>query len=310
MNTKDRSRDDATTPSFDWSLMRSFLAVLDAGSLLGAAKLVGASQPTVGRRIEALEAQLGRTLFERTGRGLVPTEHARLIAGYARRMQGDADDLSRAVAGGGDHDGAGLVRIASSRLAATWLLPDIVAALQVEAPRLDIAIVASDKVSNLLRRDADIAIRNVRPDQASLIARKIGESAVVACASPRYLERNGRPESLADVLRHRLVAPDDDPYFRARLEAAAASTGTDPRTVRLALRCDDFSTRLAAVRAGLGIGFLSSHVVRRAPDVAILPIALGVPPLPSWLVVHREIRTVPRIRLVYDWLLAALKERL
>ena len=165
-------------------------------------------------------------------------------------------------------------------------------------------------MANLLRRDADIAIRNVRPAQTSLVARKLGESAIVACASVRYLERHGTPGSLGELLRHRLVAPENEPAFRARVAAVATSVGADPDAVRFALLSDDISTRFAAVRAGLGIGFLGNHTVACAPDVVALPVPLGVPPLPFWLAVHREIRTVPRIRLVYDLLAEALKGRL
>jgi DNA-binding transcriptional LysR family regulator len=162
--------DRDTRLSFDWALVRSFIAVLDAGSLTGAARTLGAQQPTLSRHLTELEAQLGAPLFERTGRGVTPTATALAIADAARQMESGADALAQSLASRRAAT-SGSVRITTSQVAATWLLPPVLAALQVAEPGIQIELVASNQLSNLLRREADIAVRMVRPQQSSLIAR-------------------------------------------------------------------------------------------------------------------------------------------
>src|SRR5690606_3425541 len=199
---------------FDWALVRSFVAVLDAGSLTGAARALGAQQPTLSRHIAELEAQLGAPLFERTGRGVTPAAAALAIADAARQMEAGAHGLVRAVSGLGQAT-SGKVRITTSQVAAAWLLPPILAALQDEEPAIQVELVASNALSNLLRREADIAVRMVRPTQGALVARRIAEIGVGAYAHERYLAAAGVPRRPADLLRHRLVGFDlDDTIIR------------------------------------------------------------------------------------------------
>lgn len=294
---------------FDWTLVRSFLAVIDTGSLLAASRRLATSQPTVGRHIDALEAQLGRVLFERTGRGLAPTADAHLIAGHARRMQAGADALAQAVTGS-DAAMGGLVRVTASATLAQHLLPPMIASIQALAPDIDIAIVASDELSNLLRRDADIAIRMVRPEQSSLIARRLGEYRILPCASRQYLARHGAPRRPADLAGHRLVGSDRDQGFHRQFAQFAATIGLSGAQLRVAVRSDSFPTQFAAIRAGLGIGFATEYMIRADPEIVALPFELPLPRLPVWLVVHREIRANRRIRTVFDALARLLKAQL
>lgn len=289
-------------PDFDWRLVRSFLAVLDQGSLLAAARALGMSQPTLGRHITELESQLASVLFERTGRGLVPTRTALQLAQAARQMQDGALQLSRTLAGAQAQAG-GTVRITASVPVAVQLLPPILLALRHALPSIQIDIVSSNQVSNLLRREADIAIRMVRPDQTSLVARKLGEAAVGAYAHRDYLARRGEPAQPADLLQHELIGSDTDPAIR---QGFAAMGSPVPREA-FALRSDDLLVQWQAVRAGLGVGFFTDYQVRTDPEV--LPVLAGqlqIPPLPVWLAVHREIRTSRHIRAVFDFLAAAL----
>ena len=152
---------------FDWTLVRSFLAVLDAGSLMGAARQLGAQQPTLSRHITELEAQLGAPLFERTGRGVLPTTLALAIADSARQMATSADTLARTLTRSREAT-AGTVRITTSEVAASYLLPPVLVQLQQAEPGIQVELVASNQISNLLRREADIALRMVRPAQGSL----------------------------------------------------------------------------------------------------------------------------------------------
>jgi len=294
-----------TQREFDWTLVRSFLAVLDAGSLTGAARKLGAQQPTLSRHVAELEAQLGTPLFERTGRGVVPTAAARAIADAARRMHEGAAALSGALAGRLESD-IGTVRVTTSEVAAAWLLPPVLAALQVAEPGIAIELVASNRISNLLRREADIAVRMVRPEQGSLVARRIGEVPIGAYAHERYLARAGVPRRPQDLLEHRLVGYDTDDT----LVRGFAAMGFPVARERFAPRTDSHVAYARLVAEGAGIGFLASYTTARLPGlVRVLP-ELPVPPLPCWLAVHREIRGSRVVRRVFDFLADALPRQL
>ncbi len=288
--------------TFDWGLIRSFLAALDQKTLMGAARVLHLSQPTVGRHIAELESQLAVVLFERTGRGLVPTTTALRLADSARAMDSGAQQLARTLAGVQTQT-SGTVRITASVPVATYLLPPLLLGLRQRLPDIQIELVSSNQVSNLLRRDADIALRMVRPDQGSLIAKKIGNVDLGAFAHRDYLARHAPLTQPLDLLQHELIGSDTD---TAILQGFAA-LGYPATRALFALRSDDFVVQWQAVRAGLGIGFMATYMTRSDPDVLpVLANALKVPPLPMWLAVHREIRTNPRIRAVFDYLAESL----
>jgi DNA-binding transcriptional LysR family regulator len=291
--------------AFDWTLVRSFVAVLDAGSLMGAARKLGAQQPTLSRHIAELEAQLGAPLFERTGRGVVPTAVALRIADAARAMEGGALALRQALESQRSQTD-GTVRISASQLVATALLPTLVAAFQQEEPGIQIEVVASDTITNLLRREADIAIRMVRPSQSSLIAKKLTDVPIVTCAHEAYLARAGTPRRPEDLFKHRLIGGDrNDNIIRGF--AALGHTVTKQNFV---VRSDDNVVVGQMIAAGCGIGFTARYHLRYSPGVvAVLPM-LKIPPLPCWLAVHREIRSSVIVRRVYDFLAERLPAEL
>ena len=283
--------------AFDWALVRSFLAVLDAGSVSAAAQRTGARQPTLSRHVAELEAQLGAPLFERTGRGVVPTAAALAIVDAARRME----DAALALGGGlatARSLTRGVVRVTTSQVAATWLLPEVLARLQREHAAIEIELVASNELTNLLRREADIAVRMVRPAQQSLIARKLGEIEIVAAAHERYLAKAPPLRAPADLAAHRLIGFDrDDSIIRG-----AAKMGLVLSRGDFALRTDDQVAYGRLVAEGAGIGFVARYNLRHWPGVvAVLP-TLAVGALPCWLAVHREIRSNPIVRTAYDFL--------
>lgn len=286
---------------FDWRLVRSFLAALEHGSLLGAARALGTTQPTLGRHVAELEAQLGQVLFERTGRGLRPTAQAQQLAEAARAMEAAALQLAR-TASGADRALAGTVRLSASQPVACWLLPQALAQLRTTHPEIQVELVATNAVSNLLRREADIALRMVQPDQASLVARRIGQVTVGAYAHRDYLARRGVPREPADLLGHALLGGDRDD----QIARGFAALGLPVAREHFALRTDDLIVAWQALRAGLGIGFVADYVARTDPAVVPLLPALRIPPLPLWLAVHREVRSSPRIRAVYDALAQSL----
>ncbi|MGE4239431.1 LysR family transcriptional regulator [Ramlibacter sp.] len=282
---------------FDWNLVPSFLAALDHGSLLGAARALGGSQPTLGRHIALLEEQLGCVLFERTGRGLLPTERALALAAAARAMQSSAGEFAHQATGGASAL-EGTVRISASDPVACWLLPPILARLRLALPEIQVELVASNAVSNLLQREADIALRMVQPAQASLVARRLGRVTFSACAHRDYLRRRGTPREPGDLLAHELVGADRS----TEMIDGFAALGVAVRREAFATRTDDLIAYWQLVRAGLGIGFVADYVTRDDPEVVRLLPMLRIPALPLWLVVHREIRSNRRIRAVYDFL--------
>jgi DNA-binding transcriptional LysR family regulator len=290
---------------FDWRLIRSFLAALDHGSLLGAARALRSTQPTLGRHVAELESQLDVVLFERTGRGLLPTPTALRLAQSARAMEAGADQLARSVSGG-EALVSGSVRITASQPVACLLLPPILAALRVALPDVQVELVSSNAVSNLLRREADIALRMVQPDQASLVARRIAKITLGPYAHRDYLRRRGTPRQLEDLLAHDVIGGDRDDSVLRGFAAFGFPAGPEA----LSFRTDDLIAQWEAVRAGLGIGFIADYVARTDSQVvAVLPM-LKVPALPVWLTVHREIRTSRRIRAVYDFLAQAVPQSL
>lgn len=271
---------------FDWRLVRSFLAALDRGSLLGAARMLRSTQPTIGRHVAELESQLGVLLFERSGRGLLPTPMALRLAESARAMETAADQLARSVSGA-ETGVSGTVRITASQPVACILLPPVLAQMRQVLPDIQVELVASNEVTNLLRREADIAVRMVQPDQASLVARRIGKVTLGAYADRDYLRRCGTPRQPQDLLAHELIGYDRDDSILRGFASFGFPAGSDA----FAFRTDDMIAYWQAVRAGLGIGFIADYVARADARVQpVLPM-LSIPALPVWLA--RTVKSVP-----------------
>ena len=292
---------------FNWALVKSFVAVLDAGSLMGAARQLKAQQPTLSRHIAELEAQLGVPLFERTGRGVMPTVAALAIADAARHMEEGAGTLLQTLARRSEAT-TGTVRITTSEVAASYLLPPALAALQQAEPAIAIELVASNELTNLLRREADIAVRMVRPQQASLLARKLGDIPIVACAHQAYLKRHGTPRQPIDLLQpqHRLIDFDKD----SAIVRGFAQLGVPVTREHFVLRTDDQMAYGRLIAAGAGIGFAADYNLRHWRGVVPILPGLPIPPLPCWLAVHREIRGSAVVRRVFDFLADAIPREL
>ncbi len=291
--------------NFDWALVRSFLAVYNAGSLTGAARATGVQQPTLSRHVAELEAQLGVALFGRTGRGLAPTAMARAIADAAQQMEQAARSLAHTVVGQRT-DIRGTVRVACSSMAAAYLMPPLLAAFVNTEPDIQIELVVSNELSNVLRRETDIALRMVRPEQNSVIAKKLAEIAIGAVAHEGYLKRYGVPRSPPDLLRHRLLGFDQD----ETIDRGMARMGVPLQREAFAFRTDDQVAYARLVANGAGVGFVSLYALTDMPGVVQLMPELPIPPLPCWLAVHAEIADNRAIRLVYDFLAQAVPAEL
>ncbi len=289
--------------NFDWRLIRCFLAALEQGSLLGAARALKSSQPTMGRHLAELESQLGVVLFERTGRGLKPTAMALQLADSARAMEASALQLTRQLTGA-QASVTGTVRLSASQPVACLLLPQVLTQMRQDLPQIQVELVASNAVSNLLRREADIAVRMLRPTQATLVARKIGDVEMGIFGHSSYLVRRGTPRRVEDLFAHELVGNDTvDTIVRA-----ARALGHELGREAFSLRSDDLMVQWSAVRSGFGLGFLGLYQAQAEPELQRVLPTLKIAPLPMWLAVHREIRTSQRIRAVYDYLAHSLSE--
>ncbi|SFI96015.1 LysR family transcriptional regulator [Albimonas pacifica] len=285
----------------DWAELQALLAVARAGSLSAAARAGGLSQPTLSRRLAALEGRLGERLMERGAGGVRLTDAGREALARAEEMEAAAHRLSRAAAGRA-RGVSGVVRVTASRVVATYLLPGPLAELLEAEPALEIELVASDASANLLRREADIAVRMYRPAQADLVTRKVSEMALGLFASPAYLARHGAPRTVADLAAHRVVGFDRSDLI---VEGFAKAGFPLPRRF-FRLRTDDQVAYWEAVAAGAGIGAGQKPVAARDPRVTpVLPEAeLGA--LPVWLTAHADLRGSARVRRVFDHLAESL----
>lgn len=282
------------TKAIDWSLLQSFLAVAEAGSLSRAAPLLGLSQPSLSRQLAALELQLGQSLFERHTRGLALTAAGRALMPAARRMREGAQDLALAVATQ-EQILAGTVRVTASEIVSAYFLPELLLSLRQQHPEIQIELVASNEIENLLERSADIALRMVRPAQDMLVARKLADWPLGMFAHRGYIERKGMPT------RDTMAQHDWLGYDRSdQLLRGFAAAGFQVSPEFFALRCDHQIVLWEALRAGLGIGVGLQSLAARDPDlVRVLP-EVKIPALPLWLTAHRELRDTPRLRLVFD----------
>lgn len=292
----------------DWSLWRSFAAVVAEGSLSAAARRIGLSQPTLGRHVETLEQALGVVLFERALTGLKPTELALRLyepVTQAERALAEAEIVAEGTAGALD----GTVRITSSTVTAHYVLPPILAAIRTDFPGIALELVPSDSVENLLLREADIAVRMFRPTQLELISRKLGDLPLTCCAHESYLTRRGTPGDPAELAGHDLIGFDRSEL----LITVARRMGFDLTRENFTLRTDSQTAMWEMMKAGLGIGFAQEGLVRDAPGMQVLLPDLALPPLEVWLTTHRELFTSRRIRAIYDrlaeGLLSYLKRR-
>lgn len=278
-----------------WELYRTFLGVLREGSLSGAARALGITQPTAGRHVAALERSLGLALFTRSPSGLLPTEAALALREHAETMHSTAAALRRVAESQGEGV-KGTVRISASEVVGVEVLPPIVAALRQAHPELKVELVLSNRIQDLLRQEADIAVRMTQPKQDVLLARRVGDVVVGLHARRDYLERHGTPKSVADLAAHTLIGYDQETAF---LRAARKRLPVLARAV-FALRSDSDLGQLALLRAGCGIGLCQVGVAKRDPAlVRLLPRQVAFK-LDTWVTMHGDLRNSPRCRVTFD----------
>lgn len=283
-----------------WEDQRAFLAVIEEGSLSGAARRLGIAQPTVRARIESLEAALSTVLFTRSVNGLVPTVQARALAGPARAMARASDAFVRA-ASAPPGEIAGAVRLSVSEFVGIEVLPPMLASLRSAHPGIVAELSLSNTSADLLEQEVDIAVRMHPPRQDALIARKVGSIPLGLFAHRDYLARRGIPETLDDLARHDVIGSD-----RAQGDLQlAADFYPGLKRERFVARTDSHPAQLALARAGLGIAVVQKPVGRADPMLRPVLPELVVGGLDTWIVTHEDLRGLPRVRAVFDHLVRA-----
>lgn len=287
---------------FDWNKARAFLVTAEEGSLSAAARALGMAQPTLGRQVDGLEQELGIVLFERVGRGLTLTpsglellEHVRDMGHAAGRVSLTALGQSQAV--------AGTICISASETYAAVLLPPIIAKLRLQEPGIKVEIVVSNQASDLRRREADIAIRNFRPTEPDLIAKKIGDADACLYATPAYIAKLGNPTKPYDLRKADFINLDHSGMMLKGLN----TLGLGLTEENFPLLTESYLVMWELVRQGAAIGILDAFIGDADPAVRRVLPDLEPLTFPIWLVAHRALTTSRRIRIVYDFLAKELK---
>ena len=293
---------DWRSVKFDWNKARAFLVTAEEGSLSAAARALGMAQPTLGRQVDGLEQELGIVLFERVGRGLTLTPSGLELLDHVRDM-GEAAGRVSLTALGQSQALEGTICISASETYAAVLLPPIIAKLRLMEPGIQVEIVVANHASDLRRREADIAIRNFRPTEPDLIAKKIGDAQAALYATPDYIAKIGHPTKPYDLRNADFVNMDHGGLILKGLN----TLGLGLTEANFPLFTESYLVMWELVRQGAAIGFLDAQIGDADPIVRrVLP---DLEPLvfPIWLVSHRELNTSRRIRMVYDFLAQELQ---
>lgn len=286
-----------------WELYRSFLAVTRLGSLSAAARSLGTTQPTVGRHIETLEKQLGAALFSRSPTGLIPNSIALELVPHVEAMAAAADALVRRASGDSGEE-RGTVRITASDVVGAEVLTGLLVPFHRRHPEIVLELALTNEPEDMLRRDADIAVRMFRPTQGALIASRVGPVALGLYAHRSYAKAVGLPDSLEKLAGHTLIGYDRNP-FAIR---SAGRSGIQVSRDHFNFRCDNELAQLAALRTGIGIGACQKPIAARDKNLLpVMPKAFALE-LDMWLVMHEDMRSCRRVMLLFDHLKEALAD--
>ncbi|MEM9268267.1 MAG: LysR family transcriptional regulator, partial [Pseudomonadota bacterium] len=287
--------------TFDWNQARAFLVTAEEGSLSAAARALGTTQPTVSRQVANLEDALGITLFERSSRILLLTQAGTDLLEHFRTM-GEAANRISLAATGRSQSITGHVAIAATNLLATEYLPPILERIHKAAPSLKIEIVTSNQLSDLTRREADIAIRHARPQDANLFAKRLPDRWATLYATRSYLATAGHPTTAEDFSKLQFVGLERPEPLVGLLNAR----GLTLTQANFNLATASGTLSLELIKRGLGVGILPIEVAEQYQELVIAWPDFEPVEVNTWLVSHRELRTNPSIRLVFDMLAASL----
>jgi DNA-binding transcriptional LysR family regulator len=295
----------------DWNLLRSFVAVVDTGTLTGAAERLGSTQPSVGRHIRTLEKSLGETLFVRQPGRLKPTAQGLALYEMAARMRDAAREISQGLDGDSPASAAaakvsGVVRLTTGEVLGVKVLPALLAPLLHQHPQLELELVVSNTTENLRRREADIAVRFYRPTQDDVITSHLGQVEIGLYVRRDLLAGHQAPTSLDDAMRLAEHLPPIG-YDQVPVDLAGLLRGPQPSApLQFRLRTDAILAQHAAIEAGLGVGNHWVGLARLQPDLVRVLVDQVAVRLDVWLCAHDELRRSRRMRLVWDHLAAML----
>jgi DNA-binding transcriptional LysR family regulator len=282
--------------AFDWTRARAFLITAEEGSFSAAARALNMAQPPLARQVSALEDELGVTLFERVGTGLELTDAGASLIDHARKMAEAANAFSLVASGQSDTI-EGKVTITASEIYSSWLLPPLCRDIREQAPGIRVEVLASNAISDLKRREADIAIRNARPDQPDLIGKLVAQDNGGLFAAPEYLQDHGPFETPADLSRADFIGFGHNSGMVEAMQERGVPITDDHFT----FSSSSHAAHWEMTRAGLGIGVGPAGLGDRDPQVSRILPDLDFT-YPVWLVAHRELKTSPRLRVVWDLL--------
>ena len=270
-----------------WDLYQSLNAVLQEGTLSGAAKALHSSQPTVGRHITALEEVLQTTLFIRTKQGLVPTETCLQLAPHTRGIAHLAHIVER-LAASRDTDQQAVIRLTCSDVIAAEVLPKVLTELQLQHPKIKVELSLSDDSLDLLNREADIAIRLYRPKQMHLLTQHAVDIPLGLFASEQYVRRQGLPNNIAELAQHQIVGFDKTTDF---VLEALAETSLPLARDEFAISVDSNLAQLAYIKAGAGIGICQCQLAKNIGLMHIMPKQVKFE-LEAWVTMHEDLRHI------------------
>lgn len=282
---------------FDWNHARAFLVVADEGSLSAAGRAMAISQPTLGRQITALESQLKVTLFERVGKGLTLTQSGLRLYEYVKQMADAANEFSL-VAQGQSNEVSGDVCISLTELDAYFRFAPLISKFKEYAPNIRLEVQVSNDISDLKRREADVALRYQRPTQPDLITKKIGSEHAYLYGHQDYVKHfaNKKPQ---DVSNLQLIGFDHSDQMKHYL----MEMGFPARDDQFTVICKNQLVQLQMMLQGGALAFLPDHIAARFPELAPAFVEHFKPiELDMWLVCHRELHTSRKVRLVFDFL--------
>lgn len=283
--------------NMDWNDIRYFLAAARTGSLAAASRQLGSHQPTVGRHIDSLEKTLGVRLFQRHAQGLTLTDEGQHILQSAEAMSETATLLQHVGSGAGSTL-YGSVRIAAPSGLAVHLLAPNLLQFRERFPELDVTLQPSASSADLTHGEADMAIRLYRPAAEELVVRHVGTMGFGLYGSRAYLQQHGVPQTAAELPQHLFIGYGEQLRHLEENRWLESLTGA----ARFVLRSDDTHARLAAADAALGLAVLPHILAERSPQLSRVLADEAVPSKPIWLVVHRDLRHLARVRAVLDWL--------
>jgi len=292
---------DRRAIKFDWNRARAFLVTAEEGSLSAAARALDMTQPTVGRQVSALEAELGVSLFERTNSGLILTQSGADLMVQVKTMADAATNLSR-LASGHVETVEGIVCISATEMVAAFILPPIIEKLRKQWPKIEIEIIASSDTSDLSRREADIAIRNYRPTQQELIAKRVQNTLGHLYASKNYLQNLEHQLSPQDLNNETFLGVDRSNSVISYLN----KFGFDLSSSNFPVIVANHLVQWQMVKHGIGIGFMMADIGDAEPLVSRVLPKFPAFETETWLVAHRELKTSRRLRVVFDYLAAEL----